>query len=270
MKSLFPPRVTRAQFKSGLKLSYKGGSMEKKTFAGVPFCAVSPRQAAEFVVSNVESKGSGSDYHFLNAYSLALAENDASYRSCLINASFNFPDGKPISILSRLGTSRLHQVRGPALFENVIDLGRDRNLRHYLLGSTRETLDQLERSLLSRYEGLSIVGSYSPPFRTLLPEEQVAQDELIRKSKADIVWVGLGTPKQDFEAARLRSVGFNAIAVGAAFDFSAGTKREAPEWISNMGFEWLYRFASEPRRLWKRYLIGNAVFIRSVISRGVE
>lgn len=86
-------------------------------------------------------------------------------------------------------------------------------------------------------------------------------------SSADIVWVGLGTPKQDFEVKRLAHAGFTAAAVGAAFDFSAGTKREAPEWMTRVSLEWLYRFASEPARLWRRYLIGNIVFLIAVARR---
>lgn len=244
--------------------------MNRVTFAGLPFYAASPRQAAEFIVSRVQSHAGGSDFHFLNAYSLAVSETDIPYRECLSDASYNFADGKPISILSRLGKSRLQQVRGPALFEDVMDIGRESNLRHYLLGSTQETLDELERNLLARHPGVLIVGSYSPPFRSLHPIEQAAQDELIRESQADVVWVGLGTPKQDLEAARLKSEGFCAVAIGAAFDFSAGTKNEAPVWITQIGFEWLYRLFTEPRRLWRRYLVGNFVFLRSVIERGVQ
>lgn len=244
--------------------------MKKVKFAGVPFCVASPRQATDYIIAKVGREGAGSDFHFLNAYSIALSEKDALYRECLDESSYNFPDGKPISILSRLGRSRLDQIRGPALFESVMDVGRSDGIRHYLLGSTEETLHKLQKSLERRYPNVEIVGSFSPPFRALLPAEQKAQDDNIRASGAQIVWVGLGTPKQDFEAARLSSQGFNAIAVGAAFDFSAGTKNEAPAWIAQAGFEWLYRFASEPRRLWKRYLIGNFVFLRAVILRGVQ
>lgn len=244
--------------------------MNRVTFAGLPFCAASPAQAADFIIATLKSQASAADYHFLNAYSIALAENDAHYRDCLTNAGYNFPDGKPIAVLSAMGRNRLHQVRGPALFESVMDRGREFELRHYLLGSTEATLEKLRQGLESRYPGLQIVGSYSPPFRPLLPVEQAAQDQRIRDSGAEVVWVGLGTPKQDFEAARLRQAGISAIAVGAAFDFSAGTKKEAPEWLARFGLEWLYRFASEPRRLWKRYLVGNFVFIAAVIGRGVQ
>lgn len=244
--------------------------MEKVKFAGIPFCVASPRIAAKFIVDTVLDEAAGSDFHFLNAYSVSLTGGNADYFRCLRDSAYNFPDGRPIATLSRLGGRSLTQVRGPGLFESVMDVGRAAGLRHYLLGATPATLESLRMNLEQRHPGVQIVGAYSPPFRALTFDEQSAQDEDIRKSKADVVWVGLGTPKQDYEAARLADSGINAVAIGAAFDFSAGTKKEAPEWISRIGLEWLFRFASEPRRLWRRYLIGNFVFLRLVFQRGIQ
>lgn len=241
--------------------------MEKVKFAGVPFSTSTPDQAVDVIISKVKAGGTALDIHFLNAYSIALAETDSGFRKCVSEAALNFPDGKPISVLQR----RLHQVRGPGLFEAVMDRGREVGLRHYLLGSTDETLQKLQDSLESRYPGVEIVGSFSPPFRKLTPEELQAQDDQIRSSGAEIVWVGLGTPKQDYEAARLASVGIMCAAVGAAFDFSAGTKAVSPKWVTAIGLEWVHRLLSEPRRLWKRYAWGNAVFLyaatRSSLTR---
>lgn len=244
--------------------------MDKINFAGIGFCITTPMEAAKFIVQNADSSEAGSDFHFLNAYSIALSESNADYRSCLDNSAYNFPDGKPISVLSRLGSNRLFQVRGPGLFETAMDIGRASKVRHYLLGSTPETLRKLQWNLEERYPGIDIVGSYSPPFRELTPSEQDAQDDQIKESGAQIVWVGLGTPKQDFEAARLATKGLNAVAIGAAFDFSAGTKAEAPAWLTRIGFEWLFRFATEPTRLWRRYLVGNLVFLRAVAREGIS
>lgn len=242
--------------------------MKKLRFAGIPFCALNADEATDFVVNLAKNHKTGASLHFLNAYSIALAETNSNFRRCISSSDFNFPDGKPISVMSRLAKPRLHQVRGPALFENVIDRGRQVGLRHYLLGSTPETLAKLQDNLASRFPGVEIMGSYSPPFRPLTTSEMSQQDETIRASGADIVWVGLGTPKQDFETARLASIGITAAAVGAAFDFSAGTKAKSPAWMSNAGLEWLHRFVSEPRRLWKRYLWGNSVFIFSAVKYG--
>lgn len=240
----------------------------RRLFAGVPFYVSDLTKATRLICEAAETRSSGMDLHLLNAYSLALAERNSVYRSCLLAASGNFPDGKPISWITKLSKAPLNQVRGPSLFESVLDEGRSRNVRHFLLGSTPATLALLEKSLKGRYPGLNIVGSISPPFRDLTSEDYQVQDDKIAATKPDIVWVGLGTPKQDYEAQRLATQrGFLAIAVGAAFDFSAGTKREAPAWMTAAGIEWVYRFASEPRRLWKRYMVGNIIFLYSAIRR---
>lgn len=244
--------------------------MDKVWFAGVPFCVASPAEAAELMVQRFMNGRGGMSVHFLNAYSVALSDTDSQYRSCVVNSTINFPDGKPIAVLSRIGSRKLHQVRGPGFFEDVMGGGRKSGIRHYLLGATPETLKSLEESLRRRYPGVNIVGSFSPPFRELLPAERVTQDAGIRAAGADVVWVGLGTPKQDFEVERLAAEGFNAVAIGAAFDFSAGTKREAPSWVTVIGLEWLHRLLSEPRRLWKRYLFGNALFLRAVLKHGLS
>lgn len=242
--------------------------MDRVTFAGVPFRSASPAEAVDFLLKTKMRDGKGTGIHFLNAYSIALTASDAEYRKCVVESAYNFPDGKPISILSGLvNGQKLSQVRGPAFFEDAMDAGRSLGIRHFLLGSSTSTLDGLQRNLHRRYPGVDIVGAFSPPYRVMLPSERDAQDEEMRRSGADVIWVGLGTPKQDLEVARLAAAGFNAVAVGAAFDFSAGTKKEAPKWLSKWGLEWLFRLCAEPRRLWKRYLIGNYVFLRLVIER---
>lgn len=236
--------------------------------AGIPIAAGTPEEAADWVCTVASSSSHrGIAIHLVNAYTIALADQDAEYRSVLHDkGSVNFPDGKPLAWVSRNKGARLTQVRGPALFESVMDLGRDKGIRHFLLGTTPETLHILAGSLRERYPGVAIVGAYSPPFRKLSAEEVRAQDELIRESGADVVWVGLGTPKQDFEAARLaNSLQLPVVAVGAAFDFSAGVKREAPTYIRAVGLEWLFRMLCEPRRLWRRYLFGNARFLRAAL-----
>lgn len=129
-------------------------------------------------------------------------------------------------------------------------------------------LDALHRELRQRCPGTRIVGTSSPPFRPLSPQELRQQVEDIRSVAADIVWVGLGTPKQDRWAADLcAALPVVAVAVGAAFDFIAGAKRQAPPWMQRNGMEWLFRLGCEPRRLWRRYLFGNARFVRGVVRQ---
>ncbi|MCX8496119.1 MAG: WecB/TagA/CpsF family glycosyltransferase [Akkermansiaceae bacterium] len=205
-----------------------------------------------------------------NAYTIALADREDAYRR-LINQGVAFADGRPVIWFSRLTrqTPEIQQVRGLDLFLDVLDVGRSSGVRHFLLGSTDEVLARLRASLAERFEGLEIAGSYSPPFRALTAEEIADQDELIRQSDADIVWVGLGTPKQDIEARRLTmSTARPAIAVGAAFDFASGALPIAPIWMQRSGLEWAFRLASEPRRLWRRYLFGNVRFVWAVVHRG--
>ena len=231
---------------------------------GLPVSLSDPHSAAEWVAKSALCFAS-EHVHLVNAYTIALAHRDRGYRRAVSGSAINFPDGKPLTWVSR-GAGRLRQIRGPALFTDVIDIGRDLGLRHFLLGSTEATLELLADRLIQRFPGVQIVGKFSPPFREMSPEELRAQDELIRASGAHLVWVGLGTPKQDFETQRLaRDLPGMAVAVGAAFDFVAGTKREAPKWMSRAGLEWLFRLSTAPRRLWKRYLIGNIQFIGAVI-----
>jgi N-acetylglucosaminyldiphosphoundecaprenol N-acetyl-beta-D-mannosaminyltransferase len=241
---------------------------KSQSIGGLEFQPVSPNAAAKFVVGLARAHRCA-HVHLANAYTIALADQDDAYRQ-LINQGVVLADGKPITWVSRATrqTPLVQQVRGPQLFLDALDLGRSSGVRHFLLGSTNELLDRMRGRLLARFEGVEIVGSYSPPFRPLTAEEIADQDALIRQSDADIVWVGLGTPKQDIEAARLaQSTGRPAVAVGAAFDFAAGTLRVAPNWMQRVGLEWLFRLVSEPRRLWRRYLFGNARFIWAVSRR---
>ncbi|WP_139007354.1 WecB/TagA/CpsF family glycosyltransferase [Arthrobacter crystallopoietes] len=240
----------------------------QRYFAGIPFARTSLQDACDILAEKSKNGPSGAGVHLLNAYSIALAQQDESFRSCLEQSSCNLPDGKPLAVLTKWSDKPLKQVRGPSLFELLMDEGRTTGLRHYLLGSTPETLQLLRTSLESRYPGVQIVGTMSPPFRELTPQELVEQDAQVRLAEPNIVWVGLGTPKQDLEVQRLAGVGFFAIAIGAAFDFSAGTKREAPQWMAHVGLEWLYRLLSEPRRLWKRYVFGNIRFLLAAIRGG--
>ena len=137
---------------------------------------------------------------------------------------------------------------------------------HYLLGGSGQTLPQLREQIAARWPQARVVGAESPPFRPLTDAEARAQDDRIAASGAQIVWVGLGTPKQDWEVQRLAArLPVVAMAVGAAFDFLAGAKPQAPAWMQRTGTEWLYRLASEPRRLARRYAWGNPRFVYAAV-----
>jgi len=183
-----------------------------------------------------------------------------------VDGGVTLPDGTPVAWAMRRHSASARTVRGPALFERTIDLGRKTAVRHFFLGSREETLAELMKELEARYPGVQTAGCYAPPFG---PVDDLMLDDVAKRVKEadpDVLWVALGTPKQDFATAELASrLGVPCIGVGAAFDFVAGTVREAPEWLRGSGLEWLFRFASEPRRLWKRYLFGNTRFLISAL-----
>ncbi|HEY0889037.1 MAG TPA: WecB/TagA/CpsF family glycosyltransferase [Nocardioides sp.] len=239
------------------------GGVETVAFAQVPVVATDRVEAARRLIAWLGGRRGASHVHLVNAYSIALASTDPAL-SAVFASGVCLPDGKPLGWIARWlrGVPTFRQVRGPQLFLDVMDGGRDVGLRHFLLGSTEETLQRLRTELERRYPGVEIVGTHSPPFRPLTDEDFVAQDSHVLTAAPTVVWVGLGTPKQDFEALRIaRDLGLPAVAVGAAFDFTAGVIEPAPEWMSACGLEWFYRLIREPRRLWRRYLFGNLRFL---------
>jgi N-acetylglucosaminyldiphosphoundecaprenol N-acetyl-beta-D-mannosaminyltransferase len=234
----------------------------------VPF-AVLPFDSAVDEVIRRATAGEPTAVHFANAYTLALADADLEY-AALFNGptAINFTDGVPVAWVGRraygLSAEQWPRVYGPDVMLAVLDRGT--SLGHYLLGGSEETLAALKRVIARRFPTARIVGAESPAFRALSDAEVAAQDSRIRQSGAQVVWVGLGTPKQDWEVARLsEELPVVALAVGAAFDFLAGTKSQAPMLMQSTGTEWLYRLASEPRRLAKRYLWGNPRFLRAAV-----
>ena len=202
--------------------------------------------------------------HLVNAYTLSLAVRDQTFREVVDRGALNLPDGMPLVWLGRRkGLVQLtDRVYGPDLTVAVCDQGRADGLRHYLYGGSPEVVERFAAALRRRFPGIELVGVESPPYRALTDDEEAQLVARIHASGADVVWVGLGTPKQDLFVDRFASrLSRPVIAVGAAFDFLAGAKRMAPRWVQRAGLEWLYRLLSEPRRLWRRYLIGNLVFI---------
>jgi N-acetylglucosaminyldiphosphoundecaprenol N-acetyl-beta-D-mannosaminyltransferase len=197
-------------------------------------------------------------------HSVMSARRSQELADALAAADINTSDGVPLVWAIRW-TTRPEQERvyGPELTRRAIAETVDKGWRHYFYGSTPETLAALEKAISESYPDASIVGSCSPPFRPLSQEET---DEIIADIKAvhaDVVWVGLGMPKQELWMQEVRSAlpGVALVGVGAAFDFIAGTKKEAPPWIQRSGLEWLFRLWEEPRRLWRRYIFNNPAFV---------
>jgi N-acetylglucosaminyldiphosphoundecaprenol N-acetyl-beta-D-mannosaminyltransferase len=199
---------------------------------------------------------------------LVDAQRDSQYMALLKTAGMVTPDGMPVVWLARArGCTDIARTYGSDLMQEVCKQGQMQGLRHFFYGSTKETLEKLEQRLKLRYPKIMIAGSFAPGFREDIAfQDQDALDR-INQARADIVWVGLGSPKQDFWMKNHRPF-LNApvlIGAGAAFDFVSGAKPQAPRWMQNSGLEWLFRLGCEPGRLWKRYLVGNSLFIYYVI-----
>ncbi|WP_349426425.1 WecB/TagA/CpsF family glycosyltransferase [Microbacterium sp. LWS13-1.2] len=213
------------------------------------------------------------EFRLANAYCVALANTQDSYGTLLRGQGVNFPDGQPVALVLKAsaGSASPQRVRGPSFFQTALQQSAtDPSIRHFFVGSTDATLTKLIDEVKRRHPNLTIAGSYSPPFAPLSPTYMEDLLAHIRPAEPSIVWVGMGTPKQDFvSAAIVEHLGISSAGVGAAFDFVAGTVREAPLWVQRSGTEWIYRLVQEPQRLWKRYLIGNAQFVHYVVKHAL-
>lgn len=207
--------------------------------------------------------------HLVNAGTLSLARHDAALTELLNRADLNLPDGMPLVWIARKRLGLAHMADrcyGPDLMLALLDRGRAHGLKHYFYGSSPEVVDKLAVNMRERFPGVDIVGVESPPFRPLTDAEADELVARVRASGADVVWVGLGTPKQDvFVDAYRDRLGAALVAVGAAFDFHAGVKKQAPRLVQKIGMEWAFRLLAEPGRLWKRYLVGNTQFVWGVL-----
>jgi N-acetylglucosaminyldiphosphoundecaprenol N-acetyl-beta-D-mannosaminyltransferase len=178
------------------------------------------------------------------------------------------PDGMPLVWLCRLrGFRHVDRVYGPDLMLALCERSVTMGYRHFFYGGENGVPELLATLLKKRFPGLQVVGTFSPPFRPLTLEEDERIVQIINEAEPDIVWVGLGTPKQELWMAehRERLKAPVLIGVGAAFDFLSGRKPQAPKWMQRSGLEWLFRLVNEPKRLWKRNLVNNPTFLILVI-----
>ena len=213
-----------------------------------------------------------------NVHSVMAAAEDPQLRAALLGSSLNVPDGQPLVwALNLLGHSLHDRVYGPELMARACARAGEKGQTMYLYGGRNQgALVQLTLNLRRRYPGLKIVGGYSPPHRPLTDDERADVVTQINHSGADIVWVGIGVPKQEKWMAQLRSELTPPVllGVGAAFDFHAGLVPQAPAVLQGAGLEWAYRLVQEPRRLWRRYLRYNPRFVvavaRQIIGRRVR
>lgn len=199
-----------------------------------------------------------------NVHTVVEGVLNADYGEIINDGFMALPDGKPLSVVaSWKGDKNMRRVFGPSLLEKVLDWSQNTNIRHYFFGSTQEALNAIQKSIKSKYPNVTVCGYTSPPFRHLTPEENSSYITDMNQKNADIIWVGLGAPKQEkWMAENINGLKKGImIGIGAGFDYLTGHTKHAPDWMKNYSLEWLYRLMQEPRRLWKRYLITNPLFI---------
>jgi N-acetylglucosaminyldiphosphoundecaprenol N-acetyl-beta-D-mannosaminyltransferase len=198
------------------------------------------------------------------------SQSDEALRRIHNASLLTTPDGMPMVWLGRhAGHRSMDRVYGPDLMERVFAWSQGSGATHFFYGGNTGVAEELKGRLEARFPGIRVVGTYTPPFRPLTAGEEAALVERVAALRPDFFWVGLSTPKQErFMAAYLPRLETKVmLGVGAAFDFHAGRVDQAPRWIQRSGFECLYRLAKEPRRLWKRYLRNNPLFLWKIAGQ---
>ena len=203
-----------------------------------------------------------------NVHMLMEAYDSSNFRKIVNNADLVTPDGMPLVWMMRLkGQRNQSRVYGPTLMLHILERAAQEDIPVGFYGGRPEVLTSLIKRMQTRYADLNIAYSFSPPFHTLSPEEDLAMVEQVNASGARILFVGLGCPKQEYWMAehcgKIKAV---LLGVGAAFDFHSGMKPQAPVWLQAIGLEWLFRLTNEPRRLWRRYLYHNPRFMVLAIA----
>jgi N-acetylglucosaminyldiphosphoundecaprenol N-acetyl-beta-D-mannosaminyltransferase len=197
-------------------------------------------------------------------HGVSEAQGDAGFRSILNGAFLNTPDGMPMVWLGKAaGHPGMDRVYGPDLMLQACRVSQQTRWKHFFYGGAPGVAELLASTLRTRYPYLRVAGTFTPPFRPLNPQEKAELQGKVAAAQPDIIWVGLSTPKQ--EAFMAEALGWLdttlMVGVGAAFDLLSGRVAQAPRWIQRCGMEWLFRFSQEPRRLWKRYLKNNPLFV---------
>ncbi len=236
-----------------------------KTIIGsVPFYKASFPEIIEKMSSIIQENHCCHQVVTANAFSVTQAASNEAFSRVCNNADFVLADGLPIVWLSKiLGYGLPERIAGPDLMWSFCKRSAERGYKMFLLGGQPEFLDVLVNNLRNAFPGILICGAYSPPFGEWDDRESDKIVSMINNAGADILWVGISTPKQDiwiYDHKQNLNVRI-AIGVGAAFDFHSHRVKRAPLWMQKAGMEWFYRLMQEPRRMWKRYLFSNTLFL---------
>ena len=238
--------------------------------------AISAVQTQDVVARMEEWIHDGSRCHTIaptSMHGIVQAQHDSSFKAILNSTDAVVPDGMPLVWLGRRrGLHLPRRVYGPDLLLEFCDKTAGRGYRHFFYGGEPGVPERLAESLKRRFPAIEVCGTFSPPFRPLNLEEDKEIMNLISRAAPDVLWVGLGTPKQErwMHDHRDRLHVPVVVSVGAAFDMLSGRRYQAPRWMRERGMEWLFRLLQEPRRLWRRYLVYGAKFLVSLAVDGLR
>lgn len=234
------------------------------------------QQSEELQIDQVNSFIRSNEAHFItypNVRVVVTAKKDEELMHAVNQADIASPDGKPLEFVARLkGLKNFRRCSGPDMMLAILKESEIRGYTNYFYGSTDDTLNKLMVSLLKKYPKLKILKMYSPPFRPLTVEEENEIINELNMLSPDLIWIGLGAPKQEKFMYRLQNQLKRGVmfGVGAAFDFHANKIKRAPLWMQQLGFEWFFRLISEPRRLFMQYLVTNSLFFLYLLRYGVK
>lgn len=239
--------------------------IQRVNILGVGVSAVNMEQALDQIDAWVEAR----DRQYVclgTVHGIMTCHRSEEHRRIFNAAGMVTPDGMPLVWLSRARHPHVSRVYGPDLMLASLARSAASGQRHYLYGGGPGVGERLAAQLRERFPGAHLVGSREPPFAPIDQLTTAAEAERINAARPDIVWVGIGSPKQEQWMTRMRSrlQAPVLLGVGAAFDFHSGTVAQAPAWMQRSGLEWLFRLGSDPSRLWRRYLIDNPWFLWSI------
>lgn len=238
---------------------------------GTNINVISMQETIDYITTNLEELR-GRYICVSNVHTTVMAHDNEDYKNIQNSAAMALPDGKPLSVVSKKrGYANAQRVTGPDLMGELFAFRKEKPLKHYFYGATQETLDTLKAKLKEKYPDIRIVGMESPPFRPLSEEEDRDAVNRMNQAQPDIVWVGLGAPKQEnWMYAHKDKVNAVMIGVGAGFDYHAGTIKRAPKWMQKCSLEWFYRLMQDPKRLFKRYFVTNFKFIYLILMENIS
>jgi N-acetylglucosaminyldiphosphoundecaprenol N-acetyl-beta-D-mannosaminyltransferase len=230
---------------------------------GTGISAINMQEAVRLIESRLASGVKGY-VCVTGVHGIMEAQRDPEFRRVLNKSFLTTPDGMPTVWVGRLqGHLNMGRVYGPDLMLELCKLSVNSGYKHYLYGGRLGVAERLAASLATRFPGIKIVGTYTPPFRRLNEDEENELIQVVARLKPDLFWVGLSTPKQErFMAEYLPKLETKLmVGVGAAFDIHAGLLKDSPSWVKKTGMQWCHRLIQEPKRLWKRYLLNNPRFL---------